>query len=104
MRIEKVAILNEVTERIKGSEYCFILNHGGVDVVEGPDVGARGGNKRGLVGMLLGKACVLLLVGHDLGADHLLLELGVGVKQLLELVSHLCAPCIRRGDVRYAPT
>ena len=34
MRIEKVAILNEVTERIKGSEYCFILNHGGVDVVQ----------------------------------------------------------------------
>ena len=34
MRIEKVAILNEVTERIKDSDYCFIINHGGVDVVQ----------------------------------------------------------------------
>ena len=34
MRLEKVAILNEVTERVKDSEYCFIINHGGVDVVQ----------------------------------------------------------------------
>lgn len=34
MRIEKVAILNEVTERVKASDYCFILNYGGVDVVK----------------------------------------------------------------------
>ena len=34
MRIEKVAILNEVTERIKASDYCFIVNYGGVDVVK----------------------------------------------------------------------
>jgi large subunit ribosomal protein L10 len=34
MRIEKVAILNEVTERVKASDYCFILNYGGVDVVQ----------------------------------------------------------------------
>jgi large subunit ribosomal protein L10 len=32
MRIEKVAILNEVTERVKASDYCFILNYGGVSV------------------------------------------------------------------------
>ena len=32
MRLEKVAILNEVTERVKDSEYCFIINHGGVTV------------------------------------------------------------------------
>ena len=32
MRIEKVAILNEVTARVKDSDYCFILNFGGVDV------------------------------------------------------------------------
>ena len=32
MRIEKVAILNEVTARVKDSDYCFILNYGGVDV------------------------------------------------------------------------
>ena len=32
MRIEKVAILDEVTARIKDSDYCFIINHGGVDV------------------------------------------------------------------------
>ena len=29
MRIEKVAILNEVVERVKDSDYCFIINHGG---------------------------------------------------------------------------
>ena len=34
MRIEKVAILNEVTARIKESDYCFIVNYGGVDVVK----------------------------------------------------------------------
>ena len=34
MRIEKVAILNEVTSRIKESDYCFIVNHGGVDVAK----------------------------------------------------------------------
>ena len=32
MRIEKVAILNEVIERVKDSDYCFIVNHGGVSV------------------------------------------------------------------------
>ena len=32
MRIEKVAILNEVVARVKDSDYCFILNHGGVTV------------------------------------------------------------------------
>ena len=32
MRIEKVAILNEVTDRVKASDYCFILNYGGVSV------------------------------------------------------------------------
>ena len=32
MRIEKIAILDEVTARIKDSDYCFIINHGGVDV------------------------------------------------------------------------
>ena len=34
MRIEKVAILNEVTARVKESDYCFIVNYGGVDVVK----------------------------------------------------------------------
>ena len=34
MRIEKVAILNEVTARVKDSDYCFILNYGGVDVAK----------------------------------------------------------------------
>jgi len=32
MRIEKVAILNEVMARVKDSDYCFILNYGGIDV------------------------------------------------------------------------
>ena len=32
MRIEKIAILDEVVARIKDSDYCFIINHGGVTV------------------------------------------------------------------------
>ncbi len=32
MRIEKIAILNEVVNRVKDSDYCFIINHGGVSV------------------------------------------------------------------------
>ena len=31
MRIEKVAILNEVVDRVKASDYCFIINYGGVE-------------------------------------------------------------------------
>ena len=34
MRIEKVAILDEVVARVKDSDYCFILNHGGVTVAQ----------------------------------------------------------------------
>ena len=34
MRIEKVAILSEVVDRVKDSDYCFILNHGGVTVAQ----------------------------------------------------------------------
>ncbi len=34
MRVEKVAILAEVTERVKDSDYCFIVNHGGVTVAQ----------------------------------------------------------------------
>ena len=34
MRIEKVAILNEVVDRVKASDYCFIINYGGVDVAK----------------------------------------------------------------------
>ncbi|MBQ6137703.1 MAG: 50S ribosomal protein L10, partial [Kiritimatiellae bacterium] len=34
MRIEKVAILNEVVDRVKDSDYCFIINHGGVTVAQ----------------------------------------------------------------------
>ena len=34
MRIEKVSILNEVIARVKDSDYCFIINHGGVTVAQ----------------------------------------------------------------------
>ena len=34
MRIEKIAILDEVTARIKDSDYCFIINHGGASVAK----------------------------------------------------------------------
>lgn len=32
MRLEKVSILNEVIERVRDAEYCFILNYGGLKV------------------------------------------------------------------------
>jgi len=34
MRIEKVAIMDEVVARVKDSDYCFIINHGGVEVAK----------------------------------------------------------------------
>ena len=34
MRIEKVAILNEVVERVSDSDYCFIVNYGGASVAK----------------------------------------------------------------------
>ena len=34
MRIEKVAILNEVVARVKDSDYCFIINYGGAAVAK----------------------------------------------------------------------
>ena len=34
MRIEKIAILDEVVARVKDSDYCFMLNHGGVSVAQ----------------------------------------------------------------------
>ena len=34
MRIEKVSTLNDVVQRVKDSDYCFIINYGGVDVVK----------------------------------------------------------------------
>ena len=34
MRIEKVAILDEVVACVKDSDYCFIIDHGGVTVAQ----------------------------------------------------------------------
>ena len=34
IRIEKRAIYEEVATRVKDSDYCFIVNHGGVDVAQ----------------------------------------------------------------------
>ena len=34
MRIEKVAILDEVAARVNDSDYCFIIDHGGVSVAQ----------------------------------------------------------------------
>jgi large subunit ribosomal protein L10 len=34
MRTEKVSILNEVIERVKASDYCFVLNYGGLKVTQ----------------------------------------------------------------------
>ncbi len=32
MRSEKISILDEVIDRVKGSDYCFIINYGGLKV------------------------------------------------------------------------
>ena len=34
MRLEKIAILDEVVARVKDSDYCFILNYGGAGVAK----------------------------------------------------------------------
>ena len=34
MRSEKISILNEVIERVKGSDFCFVLNYGGLKVTQ----------------------------------------------------------------------
>ena len=34
MRIEKISILNEVIERVKDSDFCFVLNYGGLSVAQ----------------------------------------------------------------------
>jgi large subunit ribosomal protein L10 len=34
MRIEKISILNEVIERVKSSDFCFVLNYGGLKVTQ----------------------------------------------------------------------
>lgn len=34
MRTEKISILNEVIERVKASDFCFVLNYGGLTVTE----------------------------------------------------------------------
>jgi large subunit ribosomal protein L10 len=34
MRNEKISILNEVIERVKASDFCFILNYGGLKVTQ----------------------------------------------------------------------
>ena len=34
MRAEKISILNEVIERVKASDFCFVLNYGGLKVTE----------------------------------------------------------------------
>ena len=34
MRSEKISILNEVIERVKASDFCFVLNYGGLKVTQ----------------------------------------------------------------------
>ena len=34
MRTEKISILNEVIERVKASDFCFVLNYGGLKVTQ----------------------------------------------------------------------
>ena len=41
MRSEKISILNEALERVKASDYCFILNYGGLKVSQLSDLRAQ---------------------------------------------------------------
>lgn len=41
MRNEKISILNEAIERVKASDYCFILNYGGLKVSQLTDLRAK---------------------------------------------------------------
>ncbi|MGI6496698.1 MAG: 50S ribosomal protein L10 [Kiritimatiellia bacterium] len=41
MRSEKISILNEALERVKASDYCFILNYGGLKVSQFSDLRAQ---------------------------------------------------------------
>ncbi len=41
MRNEKISILNEAIERVKASDYCFILNYGGLKVAQLTDLRAK---------------------------------------------------------------
>jgi len=34
MRIEKISILNEVIDRVQSSDFCFVLNYGGLKVTQ----------------------------------------------------------------------
>jgi large subunit ribosomal protein L10 len=34
MRVEKISILNEVIDRVKASDFCFVLNYGGLKVTQ----------------------------------------------------------------------
>ncbi len=34
MRTEQISILNEVIERVKAADYCFVLNYGGLKVTQ----------------------------------------------------------------------
>ena len=61
---------------------------GGLDVIEGGEVLAGGVHEVGLVRVLLVEASELLDVAGDGRVGELLLELLVGIDELLELVSH----------------
>ena len=34
MRTEKISILNEVIERVRAADFCFVLNYGGLKVTQ----------------------------------------------------------------------
>ena len=38
MRNEKISILNEAIERVKASDYCFVMNYGGLKVTQLTDL------------------------------------------------------------------
>ena len=93
MRIEKVAILNEVTERVKASDYCFILNYGGVDVVQISKL--RAALKAHDSRLLIVKNTFLAKAAKEKGwSDEVLAMLNEGRDGLREC---LCRPRVREG-------
>jgi large subunit ribosomal protein L10 len=65
MRNEKISILNEVIERVKASDFCFVLNYGGLTVAQLTEL-RKGLSKLGSRAMVV-KNAYLGKVAKELG-------------------------------------
>ena len=82
MRIEKIAILDEVIARVKDSDYCFIIDHGGVTVAQFAKLrkALRALDSR----LLVVKNTFLGKVAKEKVADPLGLSLKLKLRKLIE--------------------